>query len=82
MPDLPKQVEREDELVEAACAIGPILRKHADFGEREGRLADEVVLAMQRAGAFRMTMPRSLGGIEANPATQRRSGACPWASIR
>ena len=70
MPELPKQVERVDDLVEAARAIAPILREHADFAEREGLLADEVVRAMQRAGAFRMTMPRSLGGIEADPVTQ------------
>jgi alkylation response protein AidB-like acyl-CoA dehydrogenase len=61
---------RADQLLEAARAIDPIVRAGADAADGLRCLTEDVVHAMQEAGAFRMTMPRSLGGIEADPVTQ------------
>ena len=62
--------ERADQLLAAARAIDPIVRGGADAADGLGCLTEDVIRAMQEAGAFRMTMPRSLGGIEADPVTQ------------
>jgi alkylation response protein AidB-like acyl-CoA dehydrogenase len=65
--DVPRQAP---ELVAAARALAPAIRAAAPAIERERRLPDEIVKAMKEAGVFRMTMPRSLGGPEADPLTQ------------
>jgi alkylation response protein AidB-like acyl-CoA dehydrogenase len=65
--DIPR---RAPELVEAARSLAPAIRAAAPAIERERRLPDEIVKAMQQAGIFGMTMPRSLGGPEADPLTQ------------
>jgi len=65
--DLPRQGV---ELVAAARALAPTIRDAAPAIERERRLPDEIVKALQQAGLFGMTMPRSLGGPEADPLTQ------------
>jgi len=61
---------REEELVAAAKAIAPILSEDAEAGEKARSVTPRVVRAMQDAGAFRMTMPKALGGIEADPVIQ------------
>ncbi len=61
---------RATEIVEAARALAPAIRAAAPVIERERRLPEEIVKAMQQAGVFRMTMPRALGGPEADPITQ------------
>jgi alkylation response protein AidB-like acyl-CoA dehydrogenase len=58
------------EIVEAARALAPAIRAEAPAIERERRLSDALLAAMKRAGVFRMTMPRALGGPEADPLTQ------------
>ena len=42
--------------------------RHSDRGERDGRLAPEVVDSLAKAGLFRMLVPRSVGGGEVAPA--------------
>lgn len=58
------------ELVLAARALAPAIRAAAPEIERERRLPEAIVKGMKQAGVFRMTMPRSLGGPEADPITQ------------
>ncbi|GAA1333161.1 acyl-CoA dehydrogenase family protein [Pseudonocardia xinjiangensis] len=53
-------------LVEAARAIAPVLRDNADQAERESRLTDEAADALREAGFFRLGVPRSHGGAEAD----------------
>ena len=65
--DLPR---RGGELVAAARALAPAIRAAAPAIERARRLPDEIVKALKQAGVFGMTMPRSLGGPEADPLTQ------------
>ena len=62
----------DDDLVSRARSLGPIIREHAEFAERNRRLAPAVIDAMRSAGFFRLFTPRSLGGLEADPVTVAR----------
>jgi alkylation response protein AidB-like acyl-CoA dehydrogenase len=84
-----KRPERGDELLEAAREIAPLLSEDAEAGELACAVTPRVVRAMQRAGAFRMTMPVALGGLEADPVTQYEviealsiaDGAAGWVAM-
>jgi alkylation response protein AidB-like acyl-CoA dehydrogenase len=56
-------------LVDAVRELGPVIREHADEGDRERRLSAPVVEAMAETGLLRLHVPRSLGGLEADPVT-------------
>ncbi|MEZ4333814.1 MAG: acyl-CoA dehydrogenase family protein [Myxococcota bacterium] len=87
VPERP--VRRVEDLVAAARAIQPILERDAEAGERAGAITQDALAAMQRAGAFRMTMPLALGGLEADPVTQyeviealsEADGAAGWVAM-
>ncbi len=80
---------KSEELVPAAKRIAPLLIEDAEAGERARSITPRVVRAMQDAGAFRMTMPKALGGIEADPVTQYEviealsiaDGAAGWVAM-
>jgi alkylation response protein AidB-like acyl-CoA dehydrogenase len=56
------------DLVERAKAVGHIADRHAEFGDKEGRLAEPVVEALHREGLFGMWVPASVhGGAELDP---------------
>jgi alkylation response protein AidB-like acyl-CoA dehydrogenase len=55
--------------VEAARTIAGLARERAAQGERERKLSRELVEAMIEAGFFRLCVPASIGGGEADPAT-------------
>lgn len=86
---LPTPPERTEDLLAAARAIGPVLVEDAEAGERARSVTPRVVQAMQEAGAFRMTMPIALGGLEADPITQYEviealsiaDGAAGWVAM-
>jgi alkylation response protein AidB-like acyl-CoA dehydrogenase len=67
----------------------PVLDREAAAGEQDGAITKRALEAMQRAGAFRMTMPRVLGGLEADPVTQyeviealsEADGAAGWVAM-
>ncbi len=87
--ELSKAPERTEELLTAAREIAPILIEDAEEGERACSVTPRVVRAMQQAGAFRMTMPVALGGLEADPVTQYEviealsiaDGAAGWVAM-
>jgi alkylation response protein AidB-like acyl-CoA dehydrogenase len=74
-------------LLERARALEPLVRAHAEEGDRERRLSLPVVRALADAGLFRIAVARSLGGAEAHPFDQIRvieaiseaDGAAGWA---
>jgi indole-3-acetate monooxygenase len=53
--------------LEAVRSIAPIIDKHVETIERDRLLPKELVRALVDAGAFRMLVPRSLGGDELDP---------------
>lgn len=61
-------------VVARASGIVPVLRAHAAWGDRHGRLADEVVDAMTQAGIFRMQLPVRYGGYECDTRTTAEVG--------
>src|SRR5215831_5235528 len=56
-------------LIEAAQRIAPLVRACRDEGERERRLAAQVLAAMHEARLFRMYIPEALDGLEIDPIT-------------
>jgi len=58
-----RPVQRE-ELLAAADAILPLLKANADRAERDRRLPDENIAALEKAGIFRLLIPRRHGGLE------------------
>ncbi|WP_063008527.1 oxidoreductase [Nocardia kruczakiae] len=44
----------------------PLIRKNAADGESARRVSDETIDALKQAGAFRMLVPRRLGGLESS----------------
>jgi len=55
--------------VDAVAALTPLVVGAADDIERDGRLPRAIVSGMTKAGVFRLCVPRSLGGIEAEVET-------------
>jgi alkylation response protein AidB-like acyl-CoA dehydrogenase len=56
------------DLVESAKNVAHIADLHADYGDKQGQLADPVVQALHREGLLKMWIPRSLaGGFELDP---------------
>jgi indole-3-acetate monooxygenase len=78
-----------DRMVEGARALGPDIQRQADRIEHDRRLPLELVRALARAGVFRLCVPRTLGGEEADPATifavleelGRADGSTGWCAM-
>ncbi len=62
--------EADTSLIDAAREIAPIIQKHNEEAERERRLSQPVFNALRETGLLRMSTPRSLGGLEADPITR------------
>ena len=68
---LPADIDAQP-VVQAAAALYPALRECREEIEREQRLPKALVEEMRAAGFYRMVIPRSLGGLEADPLTYLR----------
>ena len=64
--------ESTDSLLAIVAEIEPIIREHGPSGEATRRLADPMVDAMREAGLYRLWVPRTFGGLEADPVTAFR----------
>jgi alkylation response protein AidB-like acyl-CoA dehydrogenase len=60
------------QLLDKVREITPIIQEHADTAERQRRLPAPVLNALSSAGLLRLFVPRSLGGLEADPVTVAR----------
>jgi indole-3-acetate monooxygenase len=69
---MPGSDESATRTLNAARELGPKIRAAADEIEQGRRLPMHLVREMQRAGLFRMAMPRAWGGPELDPLTQVR----------
>ena len=72
-------------LVERTAALVPMLRQYAAAAEKERRVPQATLGALDQAGVFRMMAPKKLGGDEADFETQSRvlaeiARACPSTS--
>ena len=63
-------VEADTSLIGAAREIAPIIQKYNEEAERNRRLSQPVLNALRETGLLRMSTPRSLGGLEADPITR------------
>jgi indole-3-acetate monooxygenase len=68
---LPADIDAQP-VVRAAAALHPVLRECHDEIEREQRFPRPLVEKMRAAGFYRMVVPRSLGGLGADPLTYLR----------
>ena len=76
-------------LVAAAGAIGDVLRRHVEDGERDRRLPAATTDALAAAGMFRLCRSRRLGGLETDPLTvidvveelARHDGSAAWCAL-
>jgi indole-3-acetate monooxygenase len=68
---LPADIDAQP-VVQAAAALHPLLRECHDEIEREQRFPRPLVEKMRAAGFYRMVVPRSLGGLGADPLTYLR----------
>jgi alkylation response protein AidB-like acyl-CoA dehydrogenase len=59
----------EKDLVQVASKLGPVIGQHIDEEEANGRLSPTVVGALRDAGFYKLFLPNSLGGLEADPLT-------------
>ena len=78
-----------DMLLDTVRTLAPLIQAHADEAERNRRLSQPVVTALADAGIFRLSTPRTLGGLEVDPLTFCRvleaiaridgsTGWCAW----
>jgi alkylation response protein AidB-like acyl-CoA dehydrogenase len=68
---LPVDIDAQP-VVRAAAALRPVIRGYQEEIEREQRLPPPLVEQMRAAGFYRMVIPRSLGGLQADPLTYLR----------
>jgi indole-3-acetate monooxygenase len=77
------------DLISAAQALAPVIDSCREESERERTLCASVIAAMVAANLHRIQVPRSLGGLEADPATFMRvveevamlDGAAGWNAL-
>ena len=68
---LPTDIDAQP-VVRAAAAMRPKLRDYKDQVETEQRLPPGLVEEFRAAGFYSLVMPRSMGGLQADPLTYQR----------
>ena len=64
----PSAVNGKD-LVQTANKLGSVISQNINEEESKGRLSSAVVNALKEAGFYKLFLPKSLGGLEAEPPT-------------
>ena len=71
LPSFPSERnEKRRFLLNAVESVRDVVAAGADESERLGTLAPDAVAAIRDAGLFKLKLPQSLGGAEADPVTQ------------
>ncbi len=60
-------------VLDAVRALQPTVRAYAEEGERERRIAPELVRQLKEAGLYSMVIPKALGGLELDVMTFLRA---------
>jgi alkylation response protein AidB-like acyl-CoA dehydrogenase len=60
---------KEKKLAQIASGLGPILSENIVEQETNGRLSAAVVGALKESGFYKLFLPKTLGGLEADPVT-------------
>ena len=68
---LPADIDAQP-LVRAAAALKPVLRQYHEEIEREQRIPSALLGQLREAGCYKMVIPRSLGGLQADTLTYLR----------
>ena len=68
----PSSLVKGKDLIQVARELGPVINQYIDEEENNGRLTAPVVNALRKAGFFKLFLPKSLGGHEADPVTTAR----------
>ena len=67
-----KSPAREKNLIQLASEFGSVLSQNIADDEKNGRLSATVVQTLKEAGFYKLYLPKSLGGLEADPLTVAR----------
>lgn len=59
----------EKNLLQAARDMGPVISSYIEAEEANRRLSPPVIKALSDAGFYKLLLPKSLGGLEADPLT-------------
>jgi alkylation response protein AidB-like acyl-CoA dehydrogenase len=62
----------EKNLLQVARELGPVISQHIDEEENNRRISQPVLNALRKAGLLKLYLPKSLGGIEADPLTMAK----------
>ena len=60
---------KEKNLLQVAADLGPFLRQHVLEEENNRKLSPAVIHVLREAGMYKLFLPKSLGGVEADPVT-------------
>ena len=66
---IPNASVSEKDLVQVAGKLGVVINQNIHEEENNGRLSPSVVNAIKEAGLYKLFLPKSLGGLEADPLT-------------
>ena len=58
---------KEKDLVQVASKLATVINQNINEEENKGRLSETVVNALKEAGFYKLFLPKSLGGLEADP---------------
>lgn len=70
---IPTSSLKEKSLFQVSREIGTVLGQNITEEENNGRLSSPVVNALKLAGFYKLFLPKSLGGLEADPLTVART---------
>jgi alkylation response protein AidB-like acyl-CoA dehydrogenase len=65
----PSLTTSEEDLLQVATQLGSSISQNITDEENQGRISATVVNALKKTGFYKLLLPKSLGGLEADPLT-------------